>query len=180
MPREISAPTNKRAVFNELIDEVRRSQSATDRFDQAVADALGLNRTDMRITDVLQRQGRMTAGQLSEATGLTTGAMTTALDRLERIGYARRLRDPQDRRRVLVELIPRVSAEAERFYAGHQALSERLYHRYSAEQLELLLRFVREGREFNERQAASLEQENRSRSSPGRTATGRSGGSSSR
>jgi DNA-binding MarR family transcriptional regulator len=180
MSRHSSGSRNKRALFEELIDEVRRSQNATDRFDQAVADALGLNRTDMRIIDVLQREGRVTAGQLAAATGLTTGAMTTALDRLERMGYARRVRDPLDRRRVLVEASPRVLTEAERFYAEHQTLSERLYHRYSTEELELLLRFVREGREFNERQAASLEQANRSRSSRRRAASGGSGGSASR
>jgi DNA-binding MarR family transcriptional regulator len=167
-------------VFDELIDEVRRSQNATDRFDQAVADALGLNRTDMRCVDVLHREGRITAGHLADATGLTTGAMTTALDRLERLGYARRLRDPEDRRRVLVEATPQVLRDAQGFYAEHQAVSERLYHRYSTDELELLLRFVREGREFNERQAASLEQANRSRSSRRRVASGESGESASR
>jgi DNA-binding MarR family transcriptional regulator len=99
---------HKRHVFEELIDEIRRSQNATDRFDQAVADALGMNRTDMRCIDVLQREGPVTAGRLAEATGLTTGAMTTALDRLERAGYARRTRDAADRRRVVVELTPKV------------------------------------------------------------------------
>lgn len=152
---------HKRAVFEELIDEIRRSQAATDRFDQAVADTLRLNRTDMRCIDVLQREGQLTAGQLADATGLTTGAMTTALDRLERIGYARRVRDSSDRRRVLVEITDRANADAGRFYAEHAAQSERLYHRYSAQELELLLRFVREGREFNEQHAARLETQNR-------------------
>jgi DNA-binding MarR family transcriptional regulator len=154
---------HKRAVFEELIGEVRRSQNATDRFDQAVADALGLNRTDMRCLDVLQQEGPVTAGRLAEATGLTTGAMTTALDRLERAGYARRVRDAVDRRRVLVEMTPEALAGAASFYGGHIALSERLYQRYSEAQLELLLEFVREGREFNELQAAQLEQQNRER-----------------
>lgn len=150
---------HKREVFHELLDEVRRSQSATDRFDQAVADALGLNRTDMRCLDVLGRVGQLSAGQLAEATGLTTGAMTTALDRLERIGYVRRVRDIKDRRRVLVEVTPRAEAEAGRFYAEHAAMAERLYHRYSTDELELLLGFVRTAREFNEQKAARLEQE---------------------
>ena len=88
----------KREIFDELIEEVRRSQNATDRFDSAVAEALGLNRTDMRCLDVIQREGAVTAGHLAEATGLTTGAMTVALDRLERAGYARRVRDSRDRR----------------------------------------------------------------------------------
>jgi DNA-binding MarR family transcriptional regulator len=153
--------SHKRQVFEQLIDEVRRSQEATARFDDAVGDALGLNRTDMRCLDVLEREGPITAGQLAEATGLTSGAMTTALDRLERAGFARRVRDPGDRRRVLVELIPEAAREAGQFYAQHAAQAERLYHRYSADELQLLLEFVRQGREFNERQAALLEQRNR-------------------
>jgi len=151
----------KRQVFEELIDEVRRSQSATDRFDQAVADALGLNRTDMRCLDALEREGSVTAGRLAAATGLTSGAMTTALDRLERAGYTRRVRDRSDRRRVLVEVTPQALRDTGRFYSEHAALSERLYGRYSEKQLTLLLRFVREGREFNEQHAARVEQENR-------------------
>jgi len=150
-------------VFEELIDEVRRSQSATARFDQAVADALQLNRTDMRCLDVLEREGSVTAGRLAQATGLTSGAMTTALDRLERAGYARRLRDASDRRRVLVEITPHAVKEAGRFYSEHEALSERVYQRHSEQQLELLLAFVREGREFNEEHAERVEAQNRRR-----------------
>jgi len=154
---------HKREVYEELIDEVRRSQTATDRFDQAVADALGLNRTDMRCLDVLEIEGSVTAGRLAQTTGLTTGAMTTALDRLERAGYARRVRDSSDRRRVLVELTAQAQRIGERFYSEHAAAAERLYRRYNQEQLEFLLTFVRESREFNERNAALLEQENRAR-----------------
>ncbi len=155
--------SHKRQVFGELVEEVRRSQSATARFDQAVADALGLNRTDMRCLDVLEREGAVSAGRLAQATGLTSGAMTTALDRLERAGYARRVRDASDRRRVLVEITPHAVQEAGRFYSEHEALSERIYQRYSENQLELLLGFVREGREFNEGHAERVEQENRQR-----------------
>jgi DNA-binding MarR family transcriptional regulator len=153
----------KREIFDELVNEIRRSQTATDRFDQAVADALGLNRTDMRCLDVLEREGSVSAGRLAQATGLTSGAMTTALDRLERIGYVRRVRDASDRRRVLVELTPKAQGEAGRFYREHEVRSELAYQSYSAQQLELLLRFIREGREFNEEQAARLEQQNRDR-----------------
>jgi DNA-binding MarR family transcriptional regulator len=155
--------SRKRQVFAELIDEVRLSQGATDRFDQAVADALGINRTDMRCTDVLDREGPVTAGRLAEVTGLTTGAITTAIDRLERAGIARRVRDPADRRRVLVELTPEAKERGRSFYAGHAAMAERLYHRYSEEQLVMLRDFVRTSREFNEEQAGQLEQRTRAR-----------------
>lgn len=155
--------SQKRQLLEELIYEVRRSQEATARFDQAVADALGLNRTDMRCVDVLQRDGPMTAGALAEATGLTTGAMTTALDRLEEVGYARRVRDPSDRRKVLVEATARAFKDAEQFYGEHAALADQLLHRYTQEQLEMLLGFVRTGRQFNERHAAEVEAQNRAR-----------------
>ena len=155
--------SDKRATFRELMSEVRRSQSATDRFDQAVADALGLNRTDLRCLDTISLEGPVAAGRLAQATGLTSGAITTALDRLERAGFARRLADPTDRRRVLVEATAHAHEQTLRFYGPHIALSERLYRRYTADQLELLLDFVRTGREFNERHAAQIERDNRAR-----------------
>jgi DNA-binding MarR family transcriptional regulator len=117
----------------------------------------------MRCVDFLDLQGPLTAGQLAEATGLTTGAMTTVLDRLERSGIARRARDSTDKRRVLVELAPGVREQAAQFYGEHLAMSERLYHRYTEAQLDLLLEFVRGGREFNEHRAAEVESENRAR-----------------
>ena len=149
--------SNKRKVFEELIYEVRRSQNATDRFDQAVADAIGINRTDLRCLDVIQREWPVAAGRLAEQTGLTTGAITTVLDRLERAGYARRVRDQNDRRRVLVEPTLDAMEGAGDLYAEHIALSERSYKRYTEEELGLLLEWVREGRELNEREAARLE-----------------------
>lgn len=152
----------KQSLFEELIEEVRRSQTATARFDQAVAAAVGLNQTDMSCVDVLSRRGPMTAGRLAEETGLSTGAMTTALDRLERAGYAQRVRDDGDRRRVLVSLTPR-AAEMDAFYREHMAHSQRLYRDHTTAQLELLLEFVRGGRELNERRAAELEQQTRAR-----------------
>ena len=159
---------HKREVFDQLLAEVRGSQNATARFDQAVADAAGLNRTDMRIIDALDQEGPVPAGRLAEVTGLSSGAMTTALDRLERAGYARRARDTGDRRRVLVELTEQ-SQTVHEFYAEHAAYAERLYQRHSLEQLELMLQMFRESREFNERRAAELEAATRS-GSRGRTA----------
>jgi DNA-binding MarR family transcriptional regulator len=147
----------KQQLFDELIDEVRMSQNATDRFDHAVANALGVNRTDMRCIDVLERVGPLTAGRLAAATGLTTGATTTAIDRLERAAFARRVPDSADRRRVLVQLTPEALERGRGFYTEHAKLAQRLYRRYSEHELKLLLEYVRAGRELNEREAARLE-----------------------
>jgi DNA-binding MarR family transcriptional regulator len=125
----------------------------------------------MRCVDVLQLDGPLSAGALAKATGLTTGAMTAALDRLERSGYVRRVRDTGDRRRVLVEITQKAIDDAGRFYASHAALGEQLFHRYTQEQLELLLEFVRQGRVFNERHAAEVEQENRARGPAGKSSS---------
>lgn len=160
----------KRGLFEELIAELRRSQSATDRYDQAVAEALGLNRTDMRCLDTIHREGRVSAGALAAVTGLTSGAMTAAVDRLERRGFVRRVSDPSDRRRVLVELEPDLPLSADSFYSEHVAHAERLYRRFDEDQLEVLLEFVRGGRELNEREAEKLERANRAAASEALTA----------
>jgi DNA-binding MarR family transcriptional regulator len=149
--------SRKRKLFLELLAEIRASQAATDRFDQAVADLMGLNRTDLRVLDLIDREERVSAGRIAEATGLTTGAVTTVIDRLEKAGYAHRVRDEHDRRRVLVELDAHARERGRELFREHMELSERLYHRYTEEQIELLVEFIREGRELNERQAARLE-----------------------
>ena len=95
---------SKDELIAELSNEVRASQSATDQMDDAACRALGINRTDGRCLDIVDREGPVSAGRLAEASGLTTAAVTAVIDRLEKVGYARRLSDANDRRRVLVEL----------------------------------------------------------------------------
>lgn len=149
--------SRKRQLFERLVNEIRASQNATDRFDQAVADTLGMNRTDMRLLDLLEREGRLTAGELASGTGLTTGAITTAIDRLEQAGFARRVRDTGDRRRVYVELVSEAVARTSGLYAEHGRLAEEIYRRYTEDQIELLFEFFARSRDFNERKAAELE-----------------------
>ena len=68
----------------------------------AIAEALGVSSTDLTAASYLLDAGPMTAGELGEVLGLSTGAMTTAIDRLERAGFAKREADAQDRRRVII------------------------------------------------------------------------------
>jgi DNA-binding MarR family transcriptional regulator len=90
------------ALIDEVGLELGELRKAGDQLDEAVALQFGLNRTDLRCLGILYRRGRVTAGELAEESGLTPGAITTVLDRLERGGYANRVPDPADRRRVLV------------------------------------------------------------------------------
>src|SRR5436190_24339709 len=99
MSRELS----RSALFSELLDETRAGQRATDLVDDAACRLMGINRTDGRCLDILEQRDRISAGELARDAGLTSGAITAVIDRLEGVGYARRLTDPGDRRRVLVE-----------------------------------------------------------------------------
>jgi DNA-binding MarR family transcriptional regulator len=161
---QIKRKATKAELIEELIEEIRARQNATDVMDQAVADYLGINRTDARCLDIVDRHGRITAGQLAAESGLTTGAVTAVLDHLERAGYVRRIRDTNDRRRVLVEPTPALRQLGERLYGEQLGGSSWLQERYSVEQLELLLDFTREDRKLNERGAAAVREMQRRRS----------------
>ena len=88
----------------EAIDQkFREISTETIMFHQAVADVLGLHITDHKGLDLIYRYGPMPAGRLAELTGLTTGAVTGIIDRLEKDGYVRRVNDPKDRRKTIIE-----------------------------------------------------------------------------
>jgi DNA-binding MarR family transcriptional regulator len=81
----------------------RRYLSAVVLHGQAAAEAVGLNPTDLYALNLLALSGPLTSGELAERTGLTTGATTRLIDRLERGGHVHRRADPADRRKVIVE-----------------------------------------------------------------------------
>src|SRR4051812_4268905 len=120
------------AARKELLERMhlqgRQLSVATIMFHQAVADRLGLRATDHKCVDLLVRKGPLTAGELAQQTGLTTGAVTGMIDRLVKAGYVRREDDPNDRRRVIVRVEPVRCEEINRLFehlaAAHAALSE--------------------------------------------------------
>lgn len=137
-----------------LAEELRAYHHAVAEIDAAACARFGVNHTDLRCLDVLDRGGRLSAGQLAAATGLTTGAVTALIDRLERAGYVRRTRDAVDRRRVLVEITSEARRLAQAIYGPLMDAYERDVRRYSQDELQLITDFVRRGREVNERHAA--------------------------
>ena len=90
-------------MIQAINDKLRETSTETIMFHQAAADVLGLHITDHKCLDIIYRYGAMPAGRLAELTGLTTGAVTGIIDRLEKSGYVRRTDDPKDRRRIIVE-----------------------------------------------------------------------------
>jgi DNA-binding MarR family transcriptional regulator len=128
-------------LANDLTAANRRYQQATDALDQAASELLAINRTDARCVDVILQRGRVTAGDLAVASGLSPGAATTAIDRLERAGYARRVRDPDDRRRVIVEPTERIAELAEEVYGPLRDSGTLLMQRFSERQLKVITEF---------------------------------------
>ena len=138
----------REALVNEIGLEVRAYQNAQDAFDEAATGRLGINRSDGRALDIIDRHGRITAGDLAKESGLSTGAITTLLDRLERAGYVRRVRDDVDRRRVLVELTDEARRRAWEIWGPIAEASGRTLGRYSNEELLFIRDFLRSSREF--------------------------------
>src|SRR5215469_12794272 len=96
----------RRRLEGEFLLAMRRAGSVMQLLGAAAAERIGINVTDLNCLNILALRGRMTAGELARATGLTTASITGVLDRLEEAGFVRRERDLQDRRRVVVRLDP--------------------------------------------------------------------------
>ena len=141
----------------QLISEVREAfrfnGQASDAMDQAAAEFLGIHRTDSRLLDVLQMAGRMSAGELAKAGHLSPGAVTAALDRLERAGYLRRVRDENDRRRVLVELTDRMQELTRQLYGPLAASGDAMLRDLTDEHLTIMRDVMREAARLQMAQA---------------------------
>ena len=135
------------ALLQELEHAVRRSSGLGVIFGQTVANRAGISSSDLECLDFLNLEGRVTAGRLAELTGLTTGAITGVVDRLEKAGFVRRERDATDRRKVFIVTVPEKIAAIGRLYQPLQRAVSRNWEAYSEAELRLLLRFMSEGYE---------------------------------
>ena len=102
----------------------------------------GLSESDIDALELLIDTGAATAGRISEAMGLTTGAVTRVIDRLEQAGYVRRTTDPADRRRVVIEVVPERVATVESLLDSLGTAAAADAERYSHEQLATINDFL--------------------------------------
>jgi DNA-binding MarR family transcriptional regulator len=133
----------RQAAMDTLNHEVRGWQADQELFDSTVMERAGINRTDWRCLDILGTRGPMTAGQLAQAVRLTTGAVTGVLDRLEAAGLVRRVRDTQDRRKVIVEVTEKVARQGAPVYGPLVADAAEAHAVFDADELEVITRFIR-------------------------------------
>ena len=132
-------------LMQELEHAVRKSSAIGVIFGQTVADAVGVSSSDLECLDFLNIEGRVTAGRLAELTGLTTGAITGVVDRMEKAGLVRRERDAEDRRKVYVAIVPEALGKIARYYEPLQKAVTKDWEGYTDAELKLLLRFMTQG-----------------------------------
>lgn len=121
---------------------VRRVGAQSVLMSQTVAARIGLTMTDLECLDLVGLRGSVTAGELARETGLSTGATTALIDRLERAGYVRREADPGDRRRVMIRMDREAVAPIAALYEPIALRSAELWDRYTDEELALVERFL--------------------------------------
>ena len=133
---------NREELFAAVNVAMREVSGLGVMYSQAVAAKLGVGSTDLECLDYIVTRGPITAGSLAQVTGLTTGAITGMIDRLERAGFAAREADPTDRRKVLVKALPAVEKRAGPLFEPMGRAAAAALSRYSNEELALLLRFL--------------------------------------
>ncbi len=146
----MSSQRSRLELVQQLRSEITGYLGAATQFDERVAKRLKLSRTDLRCLDLIVRLGPITAGRLAEETGLTTGAVTFMLDRLEEAGMVTRRRDTEDRRRVWVEPVP---SARERLQGLQKPVTEEMREvaqRFKTDELAAVRDFMRAAREVFE------------------------------
>jgi DNA-binding MarR family transcriptional regulator len=139
---------SKQELLEAIGDQFRVQQNWSDAFDEIASEILDINRTDMRVIDIVTRKGRATAGEVAKEAALTTGGVTAVVDRLEKVGYLRRVRDPDDRRRVWLEATPELYEKSWEIWGPMSDLWQSRAKKLSREQLEFILWFLAEGNEL--------------------------------
>jgi DNA-binding MarR family transcriptional regulator len=123
---------------------------------QAVAERLGLNLTDFKCLGILHRHSGATPKLLVEMTGLSGAAITAVLDRLEKSGYAKRMRDASDRRSVTLEATPRGKRKVGAIYRSLGKRMSELNASYARNELQIVYRYLAESTGVLSREIESL------------------------
>ncbi|AKJ13792.1 transcriptional regulator [Streptomyces incarnatus] len=129
-------------ALRQLMEVGRVHSGVTVMFHSAVAARQGLNATEEKTLDLLQRHGPLTAKDLAELTGLAPASVTGLLDRLETKAFVRRVKHPTDKRRVLVELNEDKLAELAGFFEDWARDIVEACEEFSTDELRTVIRFL--------------------------------------
>jgi MarR family transcriptional regulator, organic hydroperoxide resistance regulator len=124
-----------------VVLEIRKFIAAAIFFNTQAAEKAGLGLTDMQVLHMLQIYGPSTPSRLAAWTGLSSGGVTVALDRLEKSGYLRRAPNPEDRRSLVITLVPARLRKIAAMYEGIEEETRRLLNTLPQSDLEAVVRF---------------------------------------
>lgn len=144
MSRPRKSDPRRRELLEQLAGAGRKLSDAAVMFHTALGEKVGLGASDWKTLGLLEQNGALTAGELSEHSGLAPPSVTGIIDRLENGGWVRRRQDPRDGRRVVVEMDQAGLKNMGPFFAGLLRRLDELYTRYSDEELELILEVMLE------------------------------------
>jgi DNA-binding MarR family transcriptional regulator len=135
---------NHSQLLDSLEEQSRELSTRTVIFHHLIGERLGLNPTDHKCLDVIVRtRTPMTATQLAEETGLSTGTITGVMDRLEKAGYVKRKRDPNDRRLIFIKpLLEKAMIKLGPIFEPMRQATRNLYSEYTNEELTTILDFI--------------------------------------
>jgi DNA-binding MarR family transcriptional regulator len=143
-------------LLEELGVAGRESSNAAVMYHSAMGERMGVGMTEEKTLDLLQRLGPLTAGEISQHTGLAPASVSGLIDRLEGKWLVRRVRDIKDRRRVIVEINYEQLAGFGELFEPFVAALAQLYERYTDEQLEVILDFLQRSTAAQREATASL------------------------
>ena len=136
--------TRKRSeLIQSMVLEVRRFLAAGILFNESVAAQLGLNGTDLQLLNLLELQGSATPGELARWSGLTTGGVTVAVDRLEKSGYVKRQPNPKDRRSNIIRPVPARLLELYLIYKSKGELVVTVLSEFNDRELQVIMSFLK-------------------------------------
>ena len=145
------------SLLEQLLEGLRRLNASDAALDRAAAKRMGINRTDLDAIEALDRLGPLTATGLANAVGLTKTAATSLIDRMVSAGYAERLDDDHDRRRVVVRPTAKAMAASKELYAPFGEASRTSFSGYNTDELKLLMEFVNRAEALLRDQAERVE-----------------------
>jgi DNA-binding MarR family transcriptional regulator len=137
---------------------IERYQASVDDFDRETARRLGVNETDLRCLEILiQEVDEITPRELADRLNLTTGSVTTMIDRLSRMDYVVREVHPRDRRKLFIRATPEVIERARELIGPLVAEgNDRLLGSYSTAELALVTEFLTRASELQQRHTERL------------------------
>jgi DNA-binding MarR family transcriptional regulator len=140
-PADLTRTPEPITTADRVVLEIRKFLAAGIFFNARAAESAGMSLTDLQMVHILQLYGAATPGKLAASTGLSSGGVTVALDRLEKAGFIRREPNPADRRSLLIKIVPTKLRKLAGMYEDIEAETRRLLSTLPERDLEAVVRF---------------------------------------